>query len=225
MSQPSDGGVPAGFHPGEWLRGEGPDSEIAICTRVRLARNVQGYAFSPSQTAEEALEVTRLADAALTAADFVEQLRVVDLVGMDQLERAVLVERHLISREHSHADRARSVAVNDDESVAVMVNEEDHVRAQVFRSGFAVDATFDRAMRIDDALVTALPIAFSEEFGFLTSCPTNVGTGMRLSVMLHLPGLVWAGEIDKATAATQKIHMTVRGRTARAAARSATSTR
>jgi len=203
--------VPERFQPGEWLRGQGQDADIAICTRVRLARNVNGFGFYPTLKAEEATELVQVVNRALTRPDIPERLRIVDLTTLDELERGVLMERHLISREHASADRPRSVAVNDQESVSIMVNEEDHVRAQVFESGFAVQAVYDRAERLDDAMMGQMPFSFSEEFGFLTSCFTNVGTGMRLSVMLHLPGLVWADEIDKATATVQKISLAVRG--------------
>ncbi len=203
--------VPPNFQPGEWLRGEGRDADLAICTRVRLARNIQGYCFHPVLARDESTELVDLVNRALTRTDFPERLRVVELTSLDEIERGVLMERHLISRELAASDRPRSVAVNEAESVSVMVNEEDHIRAQVFRSGFTVQETYARAEQLDDALMAAVPFAFSEEFGFLTSCPTNVGTGLRLSVMLHLPGLVWADEIDRATATVQKINLAVRG--------------
>jgi protein arginine kinase len=136
---------------------------------------------------------------------------VLDLEPVDELERSVLVERHLISRELAASKRPSGVAVDADESIAVMINEEDHLRMQVFASGLQTEAAWKRAERLDDALMQRLPMACSEEFGFLTSCPTNTGTGLRLSVMLHLPGLVWSEEIDKATNVAQKIHLAVRG--------------
>lgn len=203
--------VPDNFQPGEWLRGQGQDADIAICTRVRLARNVHGFGFYPTMQTEDAAELVAVLNRALTRPDFPERLRIVDLTSLDEIERSVLMERHLISRDLAGSERPRSVAVNEQESVSVMVNEEDHVRAQVFQSGFAVQPTYDRAERLDDAMMAEVPYAFSEELGFLTSCPTNVGTGLRLSVMLHLPGLVWADEIDKATATIQKISLAVRG--------------
>lgn len=207
----SDYIVPENFQPGEWLRGHGRDADLAICTRVRLARNVQGFGFYPTMKTEDASELVQMLNRALTRPGFPEQLRVVDLTSLDEIERGVLMERHLISRDLAASERPRSVVVNEAESVSIMVNEEDHVRAQVFSSGFAVGDTYGRAERLDDAMMAEVPFAFSEEFGFLTSCLTNVGTGMRMSVMLHLPGLVWADEIDKATATVQKISLAVRG--------------
>jgi protein arginine kinase len=198
------------FRAGEWLRGDGPEADIAICTRVRLARNIQGYRFASRQSEQEARELTTHVIAQLTK-ELPEQLQVVDLATIDDLERSVLIERHLISRELANSRHARSVAINDQESVALMINEEDHLRLQVFHSGLQTDAAWQRAERLDEALMRRLSFACSEEFGFLTSCPTNTGTGMRLSVMVHLPGLVWADEIDKATNTAQKIHLAVRG--------------
>jgi protein arginine kinase len=202
---------PGNLGPGEWLRGQGPDEDIAICTRVRLARNVDGYRFSPCMTDEEARDLNAYVARQVATPEFPERLRQIEIGGLDEIERTMLMERHLISREHVAGDRARSVLVNEDESVSLMVNEEDHIRAQVFRSGFQVDDTYARAERIDNALLASLPLAFSEQFGFLTSCPTNTGTGLRVSVMLHLPGLGWINDIEKVTATAQKINLAVRG--------------
>lgn len=203
--------IPDDFQTGEWLRGDGPDSGVAISTRVRFARNVRGYRFAPQMTDTEAQELRGFLTDEFQRLAFAPKLGVVDISGLEELERTVLVERHLISRELANSDRARSVALDDGESVSVMLNEEDHIRAQVFHSGFAVADAYRRAEALDEALLKSLPLAFSEEFGFLTSCPTNAGTGLRVSVMLHLPGLVMAEEMDKATNTAQKIHLAVRG--------------
>ena len=216
MSRNADSGREGAFLPndlqlGEWLRGDGPQADIAICTRVRFARNLQNFRFSPTITTDESKELVGLVTRQVARSDFYETVRVVDLQTLDELERRVLVERHLISRELAGQDKPRAVAINERESVSIMINEEDHLRSQVFGSGFAIAETYRHAERLDEALMCALPIAFSEEFGFLTSCPTNTGTGLRISIMLHLPGLVWANEIEKATNTAQKIHLAVRG--------------
>ncbi|GAB4155137.1 MAG: protein arginine kinase [Planctomycetota bacterium] len=203
------GGTPE-FRVGEWLRGTGPESDIAICTRVRLARNLQGYRFSACQSEAEARELVELVERQLKTG-FPEPLGIVDLETIDDLERAILVERHLISKEMAASKRARALATDTEESVAIMINEEDHLRSQVFASGLQTEAVWKRAERLDDAIMQRLSLAWSEELGFLTSCPTNTGTGMRLSIMLHLPGLVWSEEIEKATNTAQKIHLAVRG--------------
>jgi len=199
------------FRPGTWLQGTGPECDIAICTRARLARNLQGFRFSPCLEPDESRRLYDFVSGRLRQGGLPEQLNVLDLEPVDELERSVLVERHLISRELAASKRPSGVAVDADESIAVMINEEDHLRMQVFASGLQTEAAWKRAERLDDALMQRLPMACSEEFGFLTSCPTNTGTGLRLSVMLHLPGLVWSEEIDKATNTAQKIHLAVRG--------------
>jgi protein arginine kinase len=205
------GDKPPEFRPGAWLQGSGPESDIAICTRVRLARNLQGFPFSPCLADTDARRLYELVSGRLRQGGLPEALGVVDIEPIDELERSVLVERHLISRELAASKRPTGVAVDATENVAVMINEEDHLRVQVFAPGLQPEAAWKRAERLDDALLQRLPIAWSEEFGFLTSCPTNTGTGLRLSVMLHLPGLVWSEEIDKATNVAQKIHLAVRG--------------
>ncbi|MCB9877586.1 MAG: protein arginine kinase [Planctomycetes bacterium] len=199
------------FRPGAWLAGTGPDSDIAICTRVRLARNLQGFPFSPRLDGDESERLYQFVVERLGRPGLPVQLQVVDLSPVDELERSMLVERHLISRELATSDRHTGVAIDQEESVAIMVNEEDHLRVQVFAPGLQPGQVWERTERLDDALMQRLPMAWSEEFGFLTSCPTNTGTGLRLSVMLHLPGLVWSEEIDKATNVAQKIHLAVRG--------------
>jgi protein arginine kinase len=196
---------------GEWLRGDGPEADIAICTRVRFARNVEGFRFSPQMTDDEAIELERYIAGVLTDPSCPDELTCSRMQELDDVDRLILVEKHLISRELASAHRASGVALDHRESVSVMVNEEDHIRAQIFRSGLGVDEAFAHARNLDEWLLSRLPAAFSEEFGFLTSCPTNTGTGMRISVMLHLPGLVWADEIEKATHTSQKIHLAVRG--------------
>ncbi len=211
MSKGRRGDKPPEFRPGAWLLGTGPEHDIAICTRARLARNLQGFRFSPCLDEAEARDLYGTIVSRLQKPGLPDALAVVDLESIDELERSVLVERHLISRELAAKTRASGVAVDPDESVAVMINEEDHLRVQVFAPGLQTEEVWRRTERLDNALIQRLPMAWSEEFGFLTSCPTNTGTGLRLSVMLHLPGLVWSEEIDKATNVAQKIHLAVRG--------------
>jgi protein arginine kinase len=203
--------IPPDYALGEWLRGEGPDADIAVCTRVRFARNLRDHRFSTSMTATEATELVGLLSACLESLPFEPPLHFIPLESLEPLEREVLVERHLISRELARSQVPGGVATDTEESTSVMVNEEDHLRSQVFRSGFRAEETYEAAEALDDALISRLEIAFSEEFGFLTACPTNSGTGLRVSVMLHLPGLVWAEEIEKAASTCQKIHLAVRG--------------
>src|SRR5205823_9497359 len=125
------------------------------------------------------------------------------LAGLSPLDRQFLVERQLISREIASAEGPRGVAFDERETVSLMVNEEDQLRLQVMRSGFALDEAWQDIDRVDDSLEQRITYAFSEEFGYLTACPTNVGTGMRASVMLHLPALVLTKQIDKVFRALQ----------------------
>ena len=196
---------------GEWLRGTGPDSDVVVSSRVRLARNLSQFPFPVR--AEDAVkrEVFKLLAATLGELDATPVLHPFEVDGLDDLDRHLLVERQLISRELADGEGARGVAVSRDETVSVMMNEEDHLRIQVLHSGFAVKDAWEKADALDDAIEAELPYAFDEQFGFLTACPTNCGTGMRASVMLHLPALVLTKEIQKVFGALQKIRLAVRG--------------
>lgn len=198
---------------GEWLRGTGPESDIVISSRVRLARNIAGYPFltqaAPKQRAEiEALVRQHIDGNRLGKGMGVLYLEMKDLTPVDRL---FLVERHLISREHAQGDGDRGVAVGKKETLSIMVNEEDHLRIQVLRSGLQLEEAWEEISRIDDVIDRSVPYAFSPQFGYLTACPTNVGTGMRISVMLHLPAVVMTKSLDKILHSLQRINFTVRG--------------
>ena len=196
---------------GEWLRGSGPMCEVVISSRIRLARNVTGFAFLSRCSAPDrhALAV-RLRDSIL-AAELAPKVLYVDLADAPELDRQLLVERHLISKPLAVAEGARGVALSADESMAIMVNEEDHLRMQVMRSGLQLDEAWEQINAIDDALESRLDFAFHPRFGYLTACPTNVGTGLRVSVMLHLPALKLTGEIEKVFRAAKDLRLAVRG--------------
>jgi protein arginine kinase len=196
---------------GEWLRGTGPDSDIVISSRIRLARNLAGFAF-PSRADEEARsEVEAILRAGIQKIPFGDKLLYLDLEDLESIDRQFLVERQLISREHAETHGTRAVGIGPRETVSLMINEEDHLRMQVLRSGFALTECWEEISGVDDALDQHVEFAFDDEFGFLTSCPTNVGTGIRASVMLHLPGLVLTKEIQKVFQAMQKMSLAVRG--------------
>ena len=200
---------------GEWLRGSGPMSEVVISSRIRLARNVSGFPFlakcnrGQRQTVERKVRDTILASPAVAGAN--GQVLYVDLETAPDIDRQLLVERHLISKPHAAAEGARGVAVGGDETVSIMVNEEDHLRIQVLRSGLQLEETWQQINAIDDALESKLDFAFHHRFGYLTACPTNVGTGIRVSVMLHLPALKLTGEIEKVFRAAKDLKLAVRG--------------
>lgn len=196
---------------GEWLRGVGPDNDIVVSTRIRLARNLASYPFSNRASAHQKAEIDHLLQERLSKIDFLPKLEHLSLSQFGPLERQFLVERQLISREFANTDGPRGVALSPQETISVMINEEDHLRLQVLRCGYALDDAWQEIDRLDDALEQKVNYAFSEEFGYLTACPTNVGTGMRASVMMHLPALVIQKEIEKVFRALQKINLAVRG--------------
>jgi len=197
-------------HTGEWLAGTGPESDIVISTRVRLARNLAGAAFVPNADATERSDVAASVSGAIAGAGL-EDIEYLALQEAPRLDRLFLLERHLISKELATGEGDRGVAFNRGEARAIMVNEEDHIRIQALRSGFQPDAAWADVDEVDTRLESRLPYAFSPEFGYLTACPTNVGTGMRVSVMVHLPALVALKQIDKVFQAVSKMNLAVRG--------------
>jgi protein arginine kinase len=196
---------------GEWLRGTGPESDIVISSRIRLARNLAAFPFTNRATAHQKGEIEGLLRDRIGKVDVEPKLDYVNVPNLSALDRQFLVERQLISRELAAGDGPRGVALGPRETVSLMVNEEDHLRLQVMRSGLALDETWQDIDRVDDLLEQRVSYAFSEEFGYLTACPTNVGTGMRASVMLHLPALVLTRQVEKVFRALQKINLAVRG--------------
>jgi protein arginine kinase len=196
---------------GEWLRGTGPESDVVVSTRIRLARNLAAFPFTNRASAHQRAEIEALLRDRLGKLDPLPPVQYASLGGLPLLDRQFLVERQLVSRELANGDGPRGVAFDDRESVSIMVNEEDHLRLQVMRSGLDLDAAWQDIDRVDDVLEQKVSYAFSDEFGYLTACPTNVGTGMRASVMLHLPALGLTKQIEKVFRALQKINLVVRG--------------
>lgn len=198
-------------HCGEWLRGTGPESDIIMSSRIRLARNLADFPF-PSKADDTAKsEIVGLIRNHVASLPLSDGLKFLPVSDMNSLDRQFLVERQLISREHSEANGPRGVAVSDEENISLMVNEEDHLRIQVIHSGFALDDCWREINRIDDLLSREVTFAFDDRLGYLTACPTNVGTGIRVSVMLHLPGLVLTKELQKVFQALQRLRLAVRG--------------
>jgi protein arginine kinase len=196
---------------GEWLRGTGPESDIVISSRIRLARNLAAFLFTNRASAHQKAEIETLLRERIAKLELEPRLAYINVPGLTSLDRQFLVERQLISRELATTDGPRGVALGPEETMSLMVNEEDHLRLQVMRSGFALDEAWQAIDRLDDLLEQKVNYAFSDEFGYLTACPTNVGTGMRASVMLHLPALVLTKQIEKVFRALQKINLAVRG--------------
>jgi protein arginine kinase len=196
---------------GEWLRGTGPESDIVISSRIRLARNLAAFPFTNRASSYQKAEIENLLRERIARLELDPKLGYVNLPNLSNLDRQLLVERQLISRELANGDGPRGVALDERESVSIMVNEEDHLRLQVMRSGLDLDGAWQDIDRTDDLIEQKVSYAYSEEFGYLTACPTNVGTGMRASVMLHLPALGLTKQIEKVFRALQKINLVVRG--------------
>ncbi|MCL2348713.1 MAG: protein arginine kinase [Planctomycetaceae bacterium] len=196
---------------GPWLHGEGPESDIVISSRIRLARNVSGYPFISKASEQNRQQVEEVVYRAVKNVHENGDLFEVDLEPLSPLERQMLVERQLISREIADTAGPRAVYIANDESYSIMVNEEDHLRMQAVTSGLDLHKVWDRINTLDDHLEMYIPYSFSEELGYLTACPTNVGTGMRVSVMLHLPAVSISQEIDKVFRGLQKLNLAVRG--------------
>ena len=196
---------------GEWLRGSGPESDIVISSRIRLARNLADFPFirrcnEQDRTKTEKTLRERILDT--------ETFKNVSYLHVDQLpavDRQFLVERQLISRELAEGEGPRGVIIDAQEKFSIMINEEDHLRIQVMSSGLDLQSAWDQINAIDDLVEQKVIYAFHDRLGYLTACPTNVGTGMRVSVMLHLPALVITRQIDKVFRSLQKINLAVRG--------------
>lgn len=203
----------------EWLRAEGEAADVVLSSRVRLARNLADVPFAPKATPKDRHRSMERCRDAIAAASLAPRLAWEPLGRAAPAVRALLVERHLISKQLSRGkmtaggpEDARGVAFSiPDERLAIMVNEEDHLRIQSIRSGLALAAAWAEADAADDKLAASLDFAFSPRFGYLTACPTNVGTGLRMSAMLHLPGLRLTGEIEKVKRAAADMNLAVRG--------------
>ena len=195
----------------QWLAGSGPLSEIVISSRIRLARNVAGFPFLSRCSEDQRRQIADMLQEAILATQALEDPMTVDVEKSDELDRQLLVERQLISRQLAAATGARRVLANSTETAAVMVNEEDHVRMQALATGLQLESAYEIINRIDDAIESRVPYAFSGRYGYLTACPTNVGTGIRVSVMLHLPALKMTGEIEKVFQAARDMRLAIRG--------------
>lgn len=196
---------------GEWLPGSGPDSDIVVSSRVRLARNLDNNPFPDwAKKPTRILLMEEIKSAVETLPEmntcFSEKLE-----DLSALEKQLLVERHLISCEHAAKSSGSAVVMNKAQTLSFMINEEDHLRMQAIRSGFRLNDAFAMIMQADNRLEELLSFSFDPELGYLTACPTNVGTGMRASVMMHLPGLVLSEQINKIVNAVSKMGIAVRG--------------
>ena len=197
--------------PSRWLDASGSHSEAVLSTRVRLARNVTGLPFTHRAREEQLHHVMHsVVGAAHKSAGLADGLllRMGDLSGVD---RQFLVERHLVSHDLVEGPSTRGIVIGRDETLSIMINEEDHLRIQAIQSGFQLSECWRLANTLDDEVDSSLDYAYSEDLGFLTACPTNVGTGMRASILVHLPALVLTKQINKVLQGVTQVGLAVRG--------------
>ena len=195
----------------EWFSGEGPLSDVVISSRVRLARNLAGHRFLAACPATEKAEILRKLKDVLMALDLGDEVFYIGVDKVPALEKRFLVERHLISQNHAFGKGPRGAVIARREFFTAMINEEDHLRLQVLKAGCQLSACIEQINRIDDLIEQKVEYAFSPKYGYLTACPTNLGTGIRVSVMLHLPALKMTGQIEKFLNATKSLGLAVRG--------------
>ncbi len=198
-------------HTSEWLKGTGPNSDIVISSRIRLARNLDRVAFPHWANKKQSKETLELIEQTIQKIDYLKNTAIVRLVDMDSIDKQFLIERHLMSYEHAQKTDAKAVIIDEEEIISIMINEEDHIRAQVMQSGFNLFESWNIINRIDDVMAKELPFAFLPDYGYLTACPTNTGTGLRGSIMLHLPALVMTRQINQVLSAITKLSFTTRG--------------
>ena len=175
---------------------------------VHMGRLIQKGRKLTNKQEEQVLEMIKGAAARV---DFLKKTTVFNIEDLDSVDKQFLVERHLVSREHVQRKNGNAVIIDDEEIVSIMINEEDHMRIQVMQSGFNIFEAWHIINRMDDSLARELPFAFLSDWGYLTACPTNTGTGMRASVMLHLPALVMTRQINRVLTAISKLSFTTRG--------------
>ena len=195
----------------EWLKGTGAYSNIVMSSRIRLARNLTKCPFPNKAGKKEVVETLAVIQSAMGEINFFNNAVFLRINDLDNVDRQFLIERHLMSHEHAANPEGKALVVSAEEILSVMINEEDHLRIQVIQSGLNLDDTFKMASAIDNALSEKLDFAYSMQWGYLTACPTNTGTGIRGSVMLHLPALVMTKQINKVLAAVSKLSFASRG--------------
>ena len=196
---------------GEWIRCTGPVCDIVMSSRVRLARNLASYPFAHWASKKEQEAILGISKESILSLKKLKGSLFVEIGKLDPIDKQFLVERHLMSKEHMIDSENKGLSVGQDEVISIMINEEDHLRMQVMKSGFNLKEAWQIINDVDNELGNSLDFAYSVDFGYLTACPTNTGTGMRASVMLHLPSLVMTKQIGKVLQAITKLSLTARG--------------
>ncbi len=194
-----------------WMEGGGPEAEIVISSRVRAARNIKDYPFSCLAAEQEtAMVLEKINDMVLNKDKFADFIYL-PMEDISELVKQALVEKHLISPYLAYESSNGALLLRKDEAVSIMINEEDHLRIQAILPGLMLEEAWQDTGYYDDLLESELDYAFDEQYGYLTTCPTNVGTGLRASVMLHLPALIMTGQINRFLGALPQVGLTVRG--------------
>jgi protein arginine kinase len=194
-----------------WLSGEGPFCDIVFSSRIRLARNIKDYPFPSKATVKQKEEVFNRLREIYPKLRTIQNSFFINMEELSDLDRQFLLERHIISQEHLFSLKGKGLIVSYDERISIMINEEDHLRMQVITSGFNLEESWRTLNDIDNELSRVLSFAYLEDLGYLTSCPTNVGTGLRASCMLHLPALVLTKRINKILELLARISFATRG--------------
>ncbi len=201
-----------GFRPYvTWANARGAWPEMIFSTRVRFARNLDGFAFTNRAAPDRLAEIRRLAFAAAKESGLFPRGHYLKMEALGALEKNFLAERHHISPVLAATACPAGAVVANDEDLSVMVNEEDHLRLQCLSAGFAIEDAFKAALKLDEALGAKLPYSFGEEFGFLTACPTNAGTGIRISCLAHLPAMARLGRMPAALESLSRLGVIARG--------------
>ena len=195
----------------EWFSGSGPSADVVISSRIRLARNLAGHKFLSRCSNTEKTAILKKLKEAVMSLSLGDEISYIGIDKAPALDRNFLVERHLISRHHAFGKGPRGVVIAKKEFFTAMINEEDHLRIQVIKGGLQLSQCFEQINKIDDEIEAKVDYAFSPRYGYLTACPTNLGTGIRVSVMLHLPALKMTGQIEKFFNSARSMNLAVRG--------------
>jgi len=193
-----------------WYLQSGNESDVVYSTRIRLARNIKGFNFVNRYTKKDALKIIELMENVIPNLGY--GLKLIKLKDLDDITKLSLVENHLISPEFAYnKEEVGAIAINDEENICIMINEEDHLRLQFISAGLELENLLNLAIEVDKKLEKLVSYSFNEKYGFLTSCPTNVGTGLRASVMVHLPALTKTKNIRKVLEGINSFDMNIRG--------------
>jgi protein arginine kinase len=194
-----------------WMNEDGPDSDIVLSSRIRLARNLQDYRFPTLASSEESALIINMIERVMKDGKMSIPLEMLKMNELQELQKRVLVEKHLISPNLAEDSSHGAVLLSENQEVSIMINEEDHIRIQCLFPGLQLLEALEFANKMDDLLEEYVLYAFDEKYGYLTSCPTNVGTGLRASVMMHLPGLILTQQMNRIIPAINQLGLVVRG--------------